>query len=147
MINRVQAFSNKNNYNQNFGMAVVKRPGAGSIMRRMSYDWNRVMGTEETQNVLTSVEKLRRNDARCDIVIRPLEAEDDGIHVALCDKESGIRIKKLKGGETIPSYDFTLENDPVQFEDALRELSALADTYEMEPLGPDLLKDIPLKNN
>ena len=144
MINRVQAFSNINNYNQNFGMAVVKKPGADLALQRISKKWDQLMGIEDTQGVLNGVAKLRKQDTRCNIVISPLDAEKDGIQVALHSTESGIRVKQSVDGKEIPSYNFTSESDPVQFENALCDLSDFATMYEREPLGQNLLKDIPL---
>lgn len=68
MINRVQAFNNKNNYKQDFGMAFVKDTGRNKFNALV-----RTMGTGAEDTItrkVTEVTEARKGDHYVDIIVK-----------------------------------------------------------------------------
>lgn len=69
MINRVQAFNNKNNYNQNFGMAVEKTPEGKKLFNNLV----NTMGASAKATItgkMAEVTEARQGDRHVDIIIQ-----------------------------------------------------------------------------
>lgn len=104
MINRVQAFNNKNNYKQNFGMALIcGNEAARSRVNTIANRW----GTHSKQRFMELVQGItsdRANDKFVDIFIK----EGEELETAVFE------IQRKDGSQVIPSSEpirYTIRSD------------------------------------
>jgi hypothetical protein len=69
MINRVQAFNNKSNYRQNFGMAVDTTPGGKKLFNNL-VDTMGASAKETITGKMAEVTEARKGDKHVDITVK-----------------------------------------------------------------------------
>lgn len=99
MINRVQAFNNKNNYNQNFGMALKFKTAEAKV--KLNHYLNCVSPTTSNAAVaeLEAIEKVRFNDIHADMLIQ--ETIGGNLEVTLIHRK-GHKIPGTTNNITMP---------------------------------------------
>lgn len=94
MINRVPAFNNESNYNQNFGMAFVKSTGRNKFNTLV-----RTMGTEPKVTIekrVAEITEARQSDKHVDIVVKERKKGRKGTFIIRVFKKKRWRISYYK---------------------------------------------------
>lgn len=138
MINRVQAFNNKNNYKQNFGMAVGYADEATrEAMIKIGQIWGKP-GRGIVQDTIQELQKAREGDKCVDIVFHLIPDEADRVYADVFYKRTGKQIPKCeRRGADIHS-----ERAPKAVSDELLALNEEAAKVEREMQDEDMLAGV-----
>ncbi len=135
MINRVQAFNNKSNYQQNFGMAVtVADETARATLNRTGNLWGR-MDKWLTRRTIQKISDARRDDRFVDITFHT----NTGLYESRADIFSRTTGEKISQEPVVISTAYA----PSDIRRSLRRLNKQAARIEKEARGDDMVAGIP----
>lgn len=142
MINRIQAFNNKNNYKQNFGMAVtVADETTRETLNRTAKQW-KPRGQRLIRRTIKAIDRARKNDSAVDITFHTLGGLDQ-VFVDIFSKNTGLKI----GSNSVVIYS---EKSPRYVRRQLHELNKEAAKLErslrVADESDDMLAGIPTEN-
>lgn len=134
MINRVQAFNNKNNYNQNFGMAVGYADEATrATMRSIGKQWGE-RGKKIVQSAIKELQANREADECVDVIFYNSAIRANQVNVDIFDKA---------GDNIARGIDIFVEMTPEAVRAELSRLNKIASEHESAILDKDVLVGIP----